>query len=373
MGPYPAFKPDIGVLTSSGGALLSSPSLVTITWSGDPIGAVAVPFETELVASDEWGTLAQYGVKGATVSPAHVVVQEPPPAVWADTDLQSWLVTQLSSQAAGWPQPNANTMYVAYTPPSTQITTQGSDACMTNTSEHVRLPVGSNPAVSFVLVFGSCNWSGLIQDSDTAGAAVTIAGAATDPDSETWDSYDNAHYAWELFVNGASEVGDVCANYADDYFRIGPYAVARLWSNAAARGGHDPCAPAEPGPYYNVTPLAMKDMTVTLGSSGVFTQTLTTKGYRIAPGASGTFQVGLYSDGPTAPWSVRAVEGDGMNPVASPVLEISTDASAGSNGAVVDVTVKVKAAPAGLTSELMTVISTLNQNPHYMPILIGTF
>ncbi len=375
-GPFPAFKPDIGLMTSGGGSIVPTPNLVTVTWAIDPLGPALEDFDEKLGPSQYWSAVKEYGVVSTTASPQHVVVPTAPPATWEDTDLENWLVTELQDPASGWPAPDANTVYVVYSPPSVQITTGGADICASNSAEHARLPVGPIPEVSFVLTFGSCMWSTTLEDSYTAAAAITIAGAVTDPDYATWNGYDNPHYAWQLFTNGAGEIGLACAAYTNDYFRPGPdlpYAVGRLWSNASATAGHDPCVPAEPGPYYSATPLGMKSIDVNVGSSALAATEVITKGYRIAPGKSGSFQVGLYSDGPTSPWSVQAVEGDGMNPPASSVLELSTDRSSGNNGDRITVSVSVKRAPPGQTGVLMTVVSTQNQVQHFTPVLIGTY
>jgi hypothetical protein len=149
--------------------------------------------------------------------------------------------------------------------------------------------------------------------------------------------------------------------------------VQRLWSNASAAAGHDPCVPPETGAYFGVTPLGMEVMSVKVGSPSLPVSLVATKGYRISPGASRTFAVGLYSDAPTSPWTVAAVEGDGMNPATTSALEISLDKTRGNNADTIDVTVKVKAAPVGATGVLMTVTSTQNGNRHYTPILIGAY
>jgi hypothetical protein len=50
-------------------------------------------------------------------------------------------------------------------------------------------------------------------------------------------------------------VGDLCECFDEVYLQGGsdePYMLCRLWSNASAAAGHDPCVPA-PGSAYNDT------------------------------------------------------------------------------------------------------------------------
>ena len=185
-----------------------------------------------------------------------------------------------------------------------------------------------NPNVLYAAEYGSCNWSGTVVDSDTAGSAINVVWDATDPlgpGEAAWGGYDGEHYAWELFVQGGDSIPLACVSYTDAYFRANPdlpYAVTRFWSNTSAASGHSPCVPAEPGPYYNATPLDMSPIDVTVGWMSLAATAVHTKGYRVAPGETGTFKAGLYSDAPTEAWSVQAVEGDGLTPSTSPVLTL---------------------------------------------------
>jgi len=283
---------------------------------------------------------------------------------------------QLQDPTSGWPTPTLNTIYILYTPPSTSITSGGVvTQCPTQGGAHGLFPGADNPNVPVALVIGSCAWTEQ-EDSDTTDASLLLADSATDPGNQAWNGYDQAHFAWELYADGLSEIGGACSLYAEDYFRPGidlPYAVGRFWSNASAKEGHDPCVPAVPGAYYNATPLGMTAIDVNVGGNGVPSQQVRTRGYRIPPGQTRTFQVGLYSDAPTSAWDVQAVEGDGVVPPPGPILEISTDKSGGNNGDEINVTVKVRRTPAGQTGVLMTVLSTQNQLQHAVPILIGTY
>ena len=124
-----------------------------------------------------------------------------------------------------------------------------------------------------------------------------------------------------------------------------PYAVQRIWSNAAAAGSHDPCVPAQPGAYFNAAPVLPDTITLDLGSG----QKVTTQGVRIPVGQSRTIDVQLYSDAPTAgPWTVGAFN-LAMLENKPAALTLSLDATTGSNGDVVHLTITpLRAEPSGL-------------------------
>ena len=71
------------------------------------------------------------------------------------------------------------------------------------------------------------------------------------------------------------------------------------------------------------------------------------------------------------PWSIKAIEGGVSGPPSTPRVELSLDTTSGQNGQKAYLTVKVL--QQGKTkTELVTIVSTANNVPHYMPILIGT-
>src|SRR5205807_938811 len=85
------------------------------------------------------------------------------------------------------------------------------------------------------------------------------------------------------------------------------FEVARGWSNAAAAAGHNPCAPSS-ATYFNSAPVLPDTVGYTdSGSSAV------SKGINIPVGSTGTLLVDLFSDAPTAPWTVSAFEETGSN------------------------------------------------------------
>jgi hypothetical protein len=146
--------------------------------------------------------------------------------------------------------------------------------------------------------------------------------------------------------------------------------VQRQWSNAAAKGFHNPCVPAKTGAYFNTVPLTTDDITVDLTSIGGGAEK--TKGYKVAVGETRTFPIGLWSDSAADPWSLRVVEGNPtLGPVTTSHVTVSMDLKTGQNGQKAYVTVTVKSA-GDYGVELISVESfRFGGTQSYMPILIG--
>jgi hypothetical protein len=119
--------------------------------------------------------------------------------------------------------------------------------------------------------------------------------------------FDGNHLSWDVYTGFQDELGDACEFWAESYYQetgAFPYWVQRIWSNKAAAAGHNPCAPQPSGAYTGMTlfPSQEGDITVDLTSVGFAKQT--TKGFHAVVGQSVTFQVGFFSDAPTAPWTI---------------------------------------------------------------------
>ena len=100
----------------------------------------------------------------------------------------------------------------------------------------------------------------------------------------------------------------------------------------------------------------------------------TTRGYRIAVGASKTFAIGFYSDAMTDDWDVTPYVGDGFGPPATPHATVSIDKATGNNGTMANVTVNVTSAPAKGNQILITLVSARKTGAsHYFPVLIGAY
>lgn len=378
---YAAFTPDIGQLKTKGGAVVKAPKIVTIVWTQDPNYKTYEAIGDNIGASAYWKTtVSEYGVGPAT-NGGHVEITGAPPASMDDgtnnDEVDAFIVKGVTGAPAnGWPVPDANTMYMLYLPEATALLNNKADDCPNNNGYHSETTVGANTHVVYGLIASKCHDPATSAvDEATETATHEIAEAATDPHTNSdlaWTGFDADHYAWELFQQRQDEDGDACEFYDDVYYNdmaVGGF-VQRLWSNASAKAGHNPCVPVPAEPYFNATPLAQETITTT----GTTNLMHTTKGYRIAVGASKTFAIGFYSDAKTDDWDVTPYVGDGFGPPATPHATVSIDKSTGNNGTIANVTVNVTSAPAKGNQILITLVSSLKTGPsHYFPILIGAY
>ena len=375
---YPAFVPDVGLLTNRGGPQLTSPRLVTVTWSADPNGAAFEDFDDKLGGSTYWAALKEYGVGPATGGSANDVRIGAAPVATIDVlDLETWLVQQVQDPAtSGWPAYDPQTLYVVWVPTATNLTAGGVDACTGDQGTyHSEVMVGSSN-VPYVFVDEACNGSQPLVDVATATGGHAIAEAVTDPllySSPAVVGFDSPHIAWQAWQGNTAEVADICVHFSDAFFKGPaslPYSIQRLWSNASAKAGHSPCVPTTSDPYYNVAPQNLEMLsTVVLGTA---TKAVKGLGYDVPVGTTKTVDVGYFSDAPlSAPITLTAVEGDGFTAPAVSVLSLSVGTGSGRNGDRDTVSVTMKGGNAPGNAFLMTLVTSAPGLPrHYMPVLI---
>jgi hypothetical protein len=395
---YPAFQPAMGQLQDNGGLVMTKPVIVAITWASDPSAASFNTFADEVGATSYWAAAsAEYGVGPAVSGTAnHVSMTTAAPASLTETQQAATSdFIKMVAQNAGttWPAPTDQTIYAFFLPPGTSLlmpTGQGgtpSDACTAGVGGyHFQATVGS-VTTSYAVVpsctFGAGNTAA---QQTTMSMSHELLEAATDPhpadNTPGWVGFTNDTFAFDWFQEFADENGDACEFFRDSFFEdqeTSPaafdYWVQRTWSNKAGPLGHDPCQPAPSTPYFNVTPLNLDTVNITLppqltGSSA--SQTLPTKGFHILSGATATFQLGFYSDGPTSgPWTLSYSEGSPAATTKTSRLTVVIDKTSGVNGEKANVTVTVKTVGT-LKGELISFKSTLNGVTRYMPVLIGS-
>jgi hypothetical protein len=403
---YPAFTADVPQVQFRGGATLSSPQIVTITWPDDTNASTFEAFGDDIGPSTYWAqATSEYMVGPAWSGPSnHVRLTQQPIATWADTDLASWLSTALASDPPlyGLPAPTSQTIYVLYLSSSTSLTYMGQDACMQGIGGYHNNLIGSDYVYAVVLQCGGGGGGGVT--SVTSAASHELVEAVTDPhpsDVPAYYGFDEAHLAWDVFQQFQDEVADACefyyghsGSFFTDTFNVieeadagadggdaglipdagtAMFSVQRTWSNAQAAAGHHPCVPAVAGPFFTVTPLDTVNVTLDLApiGGGANAQTL---GYDIKKGKTATFAVGFHSDGPTSgPWTISAVEGNPLlGPPATSHITTSIDHPTGQNGDISYVTVTVNEVDTTMNGELLTIVSTLTgSGRNYTPILIS--
>jgi hypothetical protein len=411
---YPAFPVDYPLVQKNQGAVLASPVLVTVSWPGDDTNASTwEAFDDALGASSYWtATTSQYGVGAAVSGPSnHVRMTQPLPSSLSYTDLQNFVIATLSGTTSGdggapggdagppnpaWPAPakdasgNVETIYSLFIPQAVNVTDPGSGMSFCSEggfSYHDSVSVGGSQVPYSVTL--QCAGFPIAETEESA--AHELIEAATDPYSESttlgYVGFDADHIAWPFYDGSIDEVADACQNWEDSYFQDTgdfPYWVQRSWSNQAAPQGHDPCVPAATGAYQGMTLLSTGPSTesavtinlTTLGGSS----SQKTKGFKVTKGQPLTFQVGFFSDAPTAPWPIShdfpatlPLFDTTGNQLGNGAATVTLDTTSGQNGDKVNVTVTVtKAGAAGfhvmaITWDPPTQSAYL---PHYLPVLL---
>lgn len=373
--PYPAFILDAPQLHVNAAPMIKSPTIVTVTWASDPNAAKLEAFDDQLGTSDYWKTtVGEYGVGAATSGDKdHVHVTTAAPATWSPQDLETWLDQQIQG-GSGWPAYDPSTIYVVYVPTATQL--QPSDPF------HSETEVGSTTHIPFVVIAEQAKGSASVLDTVTEAASHEIAEAATNPRVLSSGSdlglvdFDRSKYlGWSLSTDD-SELGDLCEGTPSSAIQgpaAFPYLLQRLWSNKSAAGGHDPCAPAPSGPYYNTVPIDLESVDVFVGDDKTATHGL---GYRIGIGQKRTIRVGFFSDAAMpGPWTITAAEGSYFSPATNHRLTINVTSGSGNNGDYGSIEVTANAQSTGTgNAVLMTVTSqAAGMTAHEIPIVIGTY
>jgi hypothetical protein len=192
-------------LTYRGGPLIANVQVTTIfwgsAWAGDPLRAQLDAFFDFVVTSSLIDQLAEYNVAGFTIGhgshAASVLVSGNPPSTVDDTQIQTFVASQISSGAV--PAQNANSLYFVFVPSGVTVTLQGSSSCQAFCGYH---NTPDNKLFYALMPYADCPGCQLgpsVFDSMTVIASHELCEAITDPiPGQGW--YDDA--------NG--EIGDIC-------------------------------------------------------------------------------------------------------------------------------------------------------------------
>jgi hypothetical protein len=347
-----------------GGPILSSPSIVTVTFQGDDASLVGrfQQFDDTITSTAWWKAVSsEYCVQPAgspCVGPGtgggHVVL---PTAASGYTDSIKGgdstiraLIT--ASVAAGsLPAPDAQTLYVLYLPAGTTVLLDGYASCAPSSFASYHDIVGVTPPDAGPGATTNVAYA-VVPRCSSAEAAMTVAAsheiveAATDPSPENDPAFQLTDMVWTAF---GPEVADVCA--AVDVSLVttdSSFSVQRSWSNASATAGHDPCVPIDPGEvYFNVAP-----------EQGTETVAL-------AVGQSATVILYPFADGPASTsWQLSAVASSG-----SP-LGFSVQPATVTAGTRAILTVTLQSSPALGVDQLYGLISQSPTDTHVWPMIV---
>ena len=333
---FPGPHPEIPQVESFGGDVLTAPKVIPIFFQNDNEQTKVEDFLGKLAASPYWSeTTAEYGVGPLTVG-SSIVVTDTPPTTATVAQVESWLVNYLDGTHAEWPAIETNNIYTIFYPESTTISDQGfGTSCVEFGGYHYEAKGAGGKSIVYA-VMPRCQSLGGIQGFDalSGGLSHELIEASTDPlmSNPGFAYVDQDHFVWNVMPLG--EVGDMCAFEPQSYQRlVGTYMVQRVWSNKAAKAGHDPCVPPMSDPYFNAAPILTDNVTL-----DYYGQKITTKGVKIPLHQSKTIAVQLFSDGPTSDWTVQAVDSTyGTNQPKE--LDFSWDKQSGNNGDTLQVTI----------------------------------
>jgi hypothetical protein len=395
---FPAFPYSLPQLVTKGGPILPNPTFIAITFDGDPMRDDLESFTSTLAGSSYWKTIgADYGVGAATAgTPIHVAEAASPQIDGGG--IGEWLAQKLDGQNEAFGAPDASAIYVIYYPAGTSVT-QGTDVSCTNFGAfHDTASVGST-SVAYAVI-PRCDAYKTAADVSSGGrdfvtfaASHELLEAATDPDpgNPAYYGVDAAHELWEQVF--ATEVGDLCARgqrWDTPPNDVG-VAVQRMWSNTAAKAGHDPCIPALSNVYFNAVPVLTESMPQDApgasqgGGSGDSDEPnggdagesnaggQATKVVTIKSGAKKTIDVKLSSDGPTSgEWTVRVMDWDNRKGTGKENLAFELDRPSGKNGDTLHLTITAKASTDGAdwVPHPFVLVSTLGNQSTYWPGLV---
>lgn len=360
---------------------------MTITYDGDPNAATYEKLAEEIGATSYWSSIvAEYGVGAASSSAtSHVRMGAQPTLTFGgntapEEAVQAYVEASLTDTATShWPEPVADAIYTLFFHGDLAQSMCADGMGGFHSSVSVK---GKNVAYALVLACdGDPQMS--VLDGATVSASHEWAEAATDPYPDAkpgWEGLSDDDLAWELHVQGQDENGDLCEFDEDSYGSYGAPALAsivqRQWSNASAAAGHAPCVPAPKSAYFNVALLDAKSVPATI-TRQEFPWSKATRGYAVGVGKSADVALGFVSDGPTAPFTIEAVEYDPFDDTQSPelppekrTLSLALDKTSGQNGEKAYLHVNVDKPSANGNVHLVVVTATLGNELHTMPIAI---
>jgi len=226
-------------LKYNGGPLLQHVEVFTIFWGSVWQKQPALislahninDFFSFILVSPLIDHLAEYNVPARSLSIGHgkltgttTLATEPGPLI-DDSDIQAMLKHWIATEA-GFPRPNANTLYFIYFPPGTSITLEGDSSCEKFGGYHDAIDDKIFYAVEPFCLSSGGNLSQL--DFFTLTSSHELCEAITDP-------IPGAGWYWFRDKEHQGEIGDICEAAPNAEERMGSFLVQREWSNAKTR------------------------------------------------------------------------------------------------------------------------------------------
>jgi len=331
-----------------GGHVIAHMKLVTITFENYAFQSEIQAFGDWIVGSQWLSTVgAEYGV-GAGTHIAKLVVRYTPPAVLSANDIEQYIAAGITMRV--FPQPDDDTIYAIYYPPTTKPSGLGCDGPWwghRTVTSPVRFTYAAMPACPPPAVFG---WTQV--ESIEQNASHEIIEAATNPSLLT-PSFEITDKENPFFYMG-TEIGDLCVGLTT---REAGFLAQRVWSNAAAGARRPPCVPA-----------IAND--VVFGASPVSSAPLV-----IAAGASKSVSVRAWASAAIGAWTVVAAPFPGYGATMTPTATL--DRTSMREGDTATLTVSVPAGAASGSHGIVVVDSVVlgaggvaAQGPYEWPVLV---
>jgi hypothetical protein len=355
-----------------GGPVLAAAIVVPILYSADPLLSSLKSFYGKLGTSTYLASsLAEYGVTNVSVA-SPIVLAEAPPAAILESDIATWLASEIDSGAL--PADNGNTVYQVVYPATTQVSLayngQSYPTCSFGQSE--TYPVSGPPApFTYVPLCEGATGGFSDLDYETFWGATSVIWGVTNPlpidapafTDPSWDGSGWAAYA-------GYGVADLCAiTSVEASFTPSDLGslVPRVWSNAAAREGREPCLdPGAPSaPYFNAAPEFVGGTALQYGGFA--------KGLTIPAGSEVTIPLRLFAHGRVGEWSLAALERPDLTYTPAGLLTFTFDRASGRAGDERRLTIHRAADPSGtIVSNLaFEITSTKDGQTHSWMVIVG--
>jgi hypothetical protein len=341
-------------IPDQGGPRIHHPALVTITFAGDSRRAELEAYARWIVGSN-WllTTGASYGVGAGTIAGA-VVRTETPPATITDVQIENFIATGILDGSIPTPSTGiADAIYIIYYPATTSISGRCGTMIIQSCTQFIGDHEGAHAmGLDFAYaVMPDCGHG--IGEVEIA-LSHEIIEAASDPISRTNPAYElnnDVNDPWFLYMGCEVENGDLCELSPATTYESG-HVAQRIWSNAAAAAGADPCVPADPAmPYFNVTATP-------------------TTVQHVAPGASIDYQLQGWSTAPVPTWSITTrVLGVPFNENPPTALTASLSAHTLNNGQTATLHVSVSPLALSGSSAAIEVTSALSAMDYHQWVL----
>ncbi len=276
-----------------GGPVLSAPNVVTVTFPGNGFASDLASFGAKIASSSYWTSITSdltCGGASPCIGPGPAGSAAVSPVAigssYADfagpggpgNTLQPFLEAVIAALPSSQ-QPQANSLYVFYVPPSTTLSLDGEQGCTSFGGYHNTMMVGGNQVVYAIVLDCGPRETLSEEQAVTFAASHEILEAASDPIISTTSAMSgyaldpNLQSSYPWLTLSLSELGDLCVDFlslGEDIATENGFSVQRMWSVAnAATGTMDPCVPSNGEVYFNGFPT-VSAVIVDVGKSTTF-------------------------------------------------------------------------------------------------------